>query len=123
MSDSTGIFAAPTGRRLDQNYDAKRLGSVGVLRPCNPELGDLLRRRIREIRDRDLAQSGKTWTEAKTGEQFEVVREFVDPTAPADALAVAFVVRDHLVVFLKPIGSKQPVKSVHMGEMRGGRVA
>ena len=48
------------------------------------------------------------------------MRGFVDPTAPADALAVAFIVRDHLVVFLKPLGAKQPVKSVHMGEMVGG---
>ncbi len=44
------IFASvPEGRRLDQGYDPKVLGSVGVLRPATTELVELLRRRLPEI--------------------------------------------------------------------------
>ena len=98
-------------RRLDQDYDPKHLGSVGILRPYSRELGDLLRRQIREIRDRDLRQDGKRWLDTKTGEEFEIIRSHVDPVAAADSLAEAFCVRDGLVVYLKPKGARQEPRS------------
>jgi hypothetical protein len=102
------------------------VGSVGSLTVYTQELGRALRKAgsIRQVRERDLDITGKTWTNRKTGEALELIREYVDPVDPAASLAVAYVVRDGVVCFLKPLGARhQPDKSVHIGSLSGSRVA
>jgi hypothetical protein len=121
MSDWASL---PTGWRLEEpEHDPNYYGTVGVLQHADEASLRLARRNLREIAEEGIEGSGLYLTEKATGETLEVITAFVDLIDPKSSGAVAFCVRDSLLVPLRPIGWKNETdESRTLGEI-GGRKA
>jgi hypothetical protein len=113
----------PVGRRLEQpGYDPKVQGTIGPLRRADPARLRLARRTLREIAEGDISGEGKYLLDEATGEELEVITSFVDLADPRLTGATAFVIRENLLVPLRPRGWKQEPESQYAGTI-GGRKA
>jgi hypothetical protein len=122
MSDG-GWFSLPTGRRLEQpGYDPKVQGTIGPLRRADPARLRLARRTLREIAEGDISGEGKYLLDEATGEELEVITSFVDLADPRLTGATAFVIRENLLVPLRPRGWTHEPESQYAGTI-GGRKA
>jgi hypothetical protein len=114
----------PTGRRLEQpGHDPNRVGTIGPLRHADKASLRLARRNLREIPEKDIEGDGKYLLDKTTGETVEVVTSFVDLVDPKASGVVAFVVRDSLLVPLRPVGWKNEADESHYAGAIGGRKA
>ena len=113
----------PVGRRLEQpDYDPHVVGELGPLRRADEPRLRLARKNAREIEEKDIEGDGLYLTDRTSGEQFEVVVSFVDWVDPKATGTTAFVVRDSLIVPLRPAGWVSEAASQYVGEI-GGREA
>ena len=122
MSDKW--MSLPTSRKLEQrDYDPSYIGTVGVLRPADDARLKLARRNLREIPEKDIEGQGLHLVEKASGETWEIVTSFVDLVDPKATGTTAFVVRDQLLVPLRPVGWKNPADESHYAGEIGGREA
>lgn len=113
----------PTGRKLEQPGHAPNyVGTLGPLRPADEARLRLARRSLREIPEKDIEGQGLHLLDKSSGETLEVITSFVDLIDPKVTGATAFVVRDGLLVPLRPKGWEQEAESSYAGEI-GGRKA
>ena len=123
MSDDSRWMSVPTGRRLEQaDYDPRYQGTIGVLRPADEGRLKLARRNLREIEAKDIEGQGLHLLDKSSGETLEVITSFVDLVDVKATGAVAFTIRDGLLVPLRPKGWEQEAESHYAGEI-GGRMA
>jgi len=119
MSDPQ-IFVAPIGRKLEQPVaDDGHQGTIGLLRPVTEELRRHLRSRIVELDFGTLEIEDKTWRDTVSGDEYELVKSFVDPVSPQGAGVSAYTIRDGLVCYLRPRGYEAPIESRELGSMSG----
>jgi hypothetical protein len=120
MSDELGLWTLPTGRRLETpgHDDPRYVGRVGVLQRAEEASTRLARRSMREIPEENIEGQGLELVDTTTGETFEVITARVD-LDPKSSGAVAFVIRDSLIVPLRPLGWKPPVEVHQAGEIYG----
>jgi hypothetical protein len=121
MSDNGIWMDIPTGRRLEQaDYDPHRMGTLGPLRRVSAASLRLARRNLREIPEKDIEGQGLHLVERTSGVTWEVLTSHVDLFKPQSSGAEAFVVRDSLLVPLRPAGWKHEAdESLYAGEVYG----
>ena len=109
-------FSLPTGRKLEQpGHDPGYVGTVGPLRRADEARLRLARKRLREIPVEDIEGDGRYLVDKSTGEELEVIVSHVDLADPKTSGAEAFVVRDGLLVPLRPAGWHGPAESQGKG--------
>ncbi len=116
-------LSVPSGRRLDPpDFDPAYVGSIGVLRRADEARLRLARKYAREIPEKDIEGDGKHLVDRTNGEQFEAVVSFVDWVDLKASGVVAFVIRDSLLVPLRPAGWVSDADTSHyVGEFSGRR--
>jgi hypothetical protein len=116
-----GVFSVH-GRKLENpNAPTGLLGTIGTLRRASGETLKAARRHLREIPGRTFESfervGPRQWRDPDSGAEWELVRGFVDLTDPASSRATAFVIRDGLLVPLKPAGTRPEEKTTVIGDM------
>jgi hypothetical protein len=80
----------------------------------------LARRNLRELDERHVTGQGLRLRDETTGETLEVITSLVDLVDPKSSGAVAFTIRDSLLVVLRPLGWRhEDDRSVKAGEIYG----
>ncbi|MBA2707502.1 MAG: hypothetical protein H0U59_06840 [Gemmatimonadaceae bacterium] len=114
-------MSLPRGWKLEQpENDPNHVGTLSVFRRADTASVAQAKKRLTEVHIKD-DQQGLLLTD-KSGQEWQVVRSFFDPVDPSSVGVEAFVVRDGMIVPLRPVGWEAPVESRYLGES-GGRKA
>jgi hypothetical protein len=93
------------------------VGTLGPLRPADEGRLRLARKNLREIPAKEIEGDGRYLVDKTSGETLEVITSFFDVVVPKASGAVAFVVRDGLLVPLRPAGWHEAVETREAGEI------
>jgi len=118
------VFGIPTGRRLEGPDTPENLvGTLRVLQGASDDVVALARRNLREYAEGELEVEGERFRDRASGVELEIVGSHVDLVDPGASGATGFVVRDSLLVPLRPRGAGGRVeRSQELGVMGARQV-
>ncbi len=114
------IYGVPEGRVLDQTggaYAEGVFGNISQFPRATPQRIEAARKYMSEIPDERLDRSTDPWRDRETGEEFELIRGFLNIVDPASSGAVAFTVSDGNLLGLRPAGYAAEITSMFVGNL------
>ena len=89
MSDPMIVGSLPIGRRVDTDtgHPDNHLGVISAFPRATPDSIAAARKTLPEAPDERLDRSTDPWTDRETGERYELLRSYLDLTAPSDVVA------------------------------------